>query len=113
MFKIEGVIAKGYDIGYTTVCNAVNKIEGSGDETYIKAVYHPGNSCEFDSIKGSYTQMVYDTMKVAVKRFISPTEKEPTDALLKLSIYYGFDFRFCNTQCGNEKGHVERNVGYV
>lgn len=49
-------------------------------------------------------------MKVAVKRFVGRQEKEPTEALLKLSTYYGFAFRFCN---GNEKGHVERSVEYI
>ncbi|HZJ84852.1 MAG TPA: helix-turn-helix domain-containing protein, partial [Syntrophomonadaceae bacterium] len=43
----------------------------------------------FDLISGAYRTMVYDNMKVAVKKFVSTTEKEPTDNLLKLSIYYG------------------------
>jgi hypothetical protein len=52
-------------------------------------------------------------MKVAVARFVSKTEKEPTEDLLKLSMYYGFKYRFCNARRGNEKGHVERSVEYV
>jgi len=56
--------------------------------------------------------MVYDNMRVAVKRFVG-TEKEPTDGLLKLSLYYGFHFRFCNVRRGNEKGHVERSVEVI
>lgn len=48
-------------------------------------------------------------MKVAVKRFVSRAEKEPTEDLLKLSMYYGFKFRFCNARRGNEKGHIEKN----
>ena len=59
---------------------------------------------------GVYKTMVYDNMKVAVKRFVGRNEKEPTEALLKLSLYYGFRFRFCNVRRGNEKGHVERSV---
>lgn len=46
-------------------------------------------------------------MSVAVKNFVGLSEKEPTDSLLKLSIYY--DFRFCNAYAGNEKGHVAEN----
>jgi hypothetical protein len=57
--------------------------------------------------------MVYDNMKVAVRKFVGISEKEPTEALLKLSIYYGFKFRFCNIRAGNEKGHVERSVDYI
>lgn len=67
----------------------------------------------FNDIGGVYQEVVYDNMKVAVKRFVSKTEKEPTEDLLKLSLYYGFKYRFCNTRRGNEKGHVERSVEYV
>lgn len=49
----------------------------------------------------------------AVKKFTSLTEKEPTEDLLKLSLYYRFNFRFCNIRSGNEKGHVERSVEVV
>ncbi len=159
----EYLISKGYCIGYTTVCNYVNKLSERSSETFIKQYYEPGEICEFDwgeiklflnsshlkmnlavfttayegwvyarafpkqktqdfqeshayffdKLKGVHRQMVYDNMKVAVKRFVGRTEKEPTDALLKLSMFYGFDFRFCNTAAGNEKGHVERSVEYV
>lgn len=54
-------------------------------------------------------RMVYDNMKVAVKAFVG-TEKEPTDALLDLSSFYGFQWRFCNIRSGNEKGNVEETV---
>lgn len=67
----------------------------------------------FAHLGGTYQTMVYDNMKVAVKKFIGRKEKEPTDALLKLSTYYGFSFRFCNIHAGNEKGHVERSVEYI
>jgi transposase len=66
----------------------------------------------FEHIGGVYQTMVYDNMKVAVKRFVG-TEKEPTEGLLQLSIYYSFQFRFCNIRRGNEKGHVERSVEVV
>ena len=63
--------------------------------------------------KGVFNTIVYDNMRVAVARFVGPTEKEPTEALLELSSYYGFHFRFCNTRRGNEKPHVERSVDVV
>ncbi len=66
----------------------------------------------FQHIGQVYRTMVYDNMKVAVKRFIG-TEKEPTQGLLQLSLYYGFQYRFCNIRKGNEKGHVERSVEVV
>ncbi len=67
----------------------------------------------FDYTQGVYKQMVYDNMRVAVARFIGPTEKEPTQALLQLRGHYQFTHRFCNAYRGNEKGHVERSVEYI
>ena len=67
----------------------------------------------FEQIKGAYHLMVYDNTRVVVKKFVGPSEKEPTEALLKLSLYYGFSYRFCNIQAGWEKGHVERSVEYI
>lgn len=67
----------------------------------------------FQHLKGAFRTVVYDNTRVAVKKFVSKTEKEPTDALLKLSLYYKFEFRFCNAYSGNEKGHVERSVEVV
>ena len=159
----EALIRDGYDIGYSTICNTISEIQGKGVEAYIKAVYDPGDVCEFDwgmvkliiagkpkkvqmaaftsafgnyryaklfmnqktesfqeahadffeKTKGPFSKMVYDNMKVAVRRFVGIYEKEPTEGLLKLSIYYGFKFRFCNVRRGNEKGHVERSVEYI
>lgn len=60
----------------------------------------------FKQIKGNYRTVVYYNTRVAVGKFVGHTEKEPTEALLKLSIYYKFRFRFCNAYSGNEKGHV-------
>lgn len=159
----EALEAKGYDISYPTICNAIRDITKEGGKAYIRAEYVWGDVCEFDwgeikatikeeaktfqmsvfasakgnyyyarlfpkqdtpcfleahamffdHIGGAYRTMVYDNMKVAVKKFVSKNEKEPTDNLLKLSIYYGFKIRFCNTYAGNEKGHVERSVEYI
>ena len=67
----------------------------------------------FSFCKGVYRNVIYDNMKVAVARFVGSTEKEPTQALLELSVYYGFQFRFCNVRRGNEKSHVERSVDVV
>jgi len=59
-------------------------------------------------------QMVYDNMRVAVKKFAQRnTDKLPTNGLLSMSMYYHFDYRFCNVRRGNEKGHVEKSVEFV
>lgn len=67
----------------------------------------------FSTVGGVYNTLVYDNMKVAVAKFVSRTEKVPTEDLLKMSLYYGFKYRFCNARRGNEKGHVEKSVEYV
>lgn len=60
----------------------------------------------FGGVPGS---MVYDNMRVAIRQFTG-NEKKPTDALVRMSGFYGFNYRFCNIASGNEKGHVERAV---
>jgi len=145
----------GYDIGYTSVCNHINRKLVQRNEAFIRQVYNPGDVCEFDwgevkleidgqmrtlqmavftpamsnyryavlfhrqdtaaflqahvlffeHIGGVFHTMVYDNMRVAIRRFVGPSEKEPTEALLKLSTYYQFHFRFCNVRRGNEKGY--------
>jgi len=160
---LEHLHELGYDIGYTTVCNQINKKLVSRKEAFIRQVYKPGDVCEFDwgevkleiggklqilymavftpalsnyryailfhrqdtaaflqahvlffeHVGGVFHTMVYDNMRVAIRRFVGPSEKQPTEALLKLSTYYQFHFRFCNVASGNEKGHVERSVEFV
>lgn len=77
------------------------------------ASFQQAHALFFDHIGGVYHELVYDNMKVVVKRFVGPTEKEATRGLLSLSMYYHFGFRFCNVRRGNEKGHVEKSVEYV
>ncbi|NMB42978.1 MAG: transposase [Clostridiales bacterium] len=77
------------------------------------AAFQQSHAEFFSFCKGNYRTMVYDNMKVAVRKFVGLTEKEPTKALTELSIYYGFNFRFTNIRKGNEKGHVERSVEFV
>lgn len=63
----------------------------------------------FEECKGVPHEVVYDNMRVAVASFAG-NEKEPTQALLRMTAFYGFKYRFCNVRRGNEKGHVERTV---
>lgn len=67
----------------------------------------------FGFICGVPKSMVYDNMKVAVAKFVGNNEKEATEALKKISLYYGFNYRFCNIARGNEKGHVENAVDFT
>ncbi len=77
------------------------------------AAFQESHTDFFTHCKGSFRTMVYDNMKVAVKKFVGLTEKEPTTALVELALYYGMNYRFCNIAKGNEKGHVERSVEYI
>lgn len=67
----------------------------------------------FRQIQGVPRVMVYDNMRVAVKDFVGPNEKTPTEALSRMATHYVYNFRFCNARAGWEKGHVERSVEYV
>ncbi len=67
----------------------------------------------FKHVGGVYQEMVYDNMRIAIKDFVGRSEKTPTDALVNLSGWFGFRWRFCNVRRGNEKGHVERSVEYI
>lgn len=69
-------------------------------ETHVSAFRY------FGGVPG---KMVYDNMRVAISQFTG-NEKKPTDALVRMSAFYGFNYRFCNIASGNEKGHVERSV---
>ena len=66
----------------------------------------------FRDTKGVPLVMVYDNMRVAIRKFAG-REKHPTQALLKLVSFYRFNYRFCNVRSGNEKGHVERSVDVI
>jgi len=67
----------------------------------------------FEFLGGIHHEIVYDNLKQAVRKFVGPTEKEATEDLIKLSLYYGFRYRFCNVRRGNEKGKVEKGVEYI
>ncbi len=81
--------------------------------TQDTAAFQESHADFFAYSHGAFQTKVYDNMKVAVRRFVGLTEKEPTVALTELSIYYGFKYRFCNIASGNEKGHVERSVEFI
>lgn len=94
----------------------------SAKSNYRYAYLYPKEATEFfldahvrffNKVGGVYKTMVYDNMKVAVAKFVGKTEKEATVALKNISLYYGFNYRFCNVRRGNEKGHVEKSVDVI
>lgn len=65
-----------------------------------------------DHLQGVPEEIVYDNALVQVKR-LAGREKKPTEAVIRLSNYYGFKPRYTNYYRGNEKGHVERSVEVI
>lgn len=52
----------------------------------------------FREVNGVPRTMVYDNMRVAV--VFDNKEKRPTEALRRLSVFYRFNFRYCNARAG-------------
>ena len=44
----EALKEEGFDIGYTTTCNTVRKINKEAQEAYIRQEYAFGEVCKFD-----------------------------------------------------------------
>ncbi|MEA3392855.1 MAG: IS21 family transposase, partial [Candidatus Marinimicrobia bacterium] len=109
--KINGELKK-YQLAVFTSC-AGNYRYSRLFEKQDTASFQEAHAWFFKKIGGVYKRMIYDNMKVVVKKFVGHNIKEPTKGLLQLSMYYHFTFRFCNVRKGNEKGHVERSVEVV
>jgi transposase len=56
---------------------------------------------------------LYDNMSTAVKAIFKGRDRDLTDGFLALRSHYLFTSHFCNVGRPNEKGVVERLVGYV
>ena len=66
----------------------------------------------FEEIQGVPTEVVYDNARVQVT-YLAGREKQPTEAVKKLTNYYGYAARYTNPYSGHEKGHVERSVELI
>lgn len=68
----------------------------------------------FIKAEGVPRKIRIDNLTPAVKKTKSKTEDaQLTDEFLKFQMFYGFETQVCNVRSGNEKGHVERKVGYI
>lgn len=111
---------KVYIKGYLQTLNLAVFTSAYSNYRYAKLFYRQDSLAFSQShidfflyTKGVYKEMVYDNMRVAVKKFVGTSEERATTGLLELSNYYKFGFRFCNIRKGNEKGHVERSVEFI
>lgn len=109
--NLEGKYRRYYLAVFTSACSNYRfaMLFQRQDTLAFKEVH----ICFFEHIGGVYQQVVYDNMRVAIANFVGRTEKLPTEALLQLSHWYRYQWRFCNIAKGNEKGHVERSVEYI
>jgi transposase len=90
------------------------------DAVFVKAypsealeAVQDGHNAAYAFFGGVVPQCLYDNMSTAVKVVSKGQTRELTDGFLALRSHYLFTSRFCNVGRANEKGVVERLVGYV
>lgn len=120
--------SKGFKVSYPTICRYIRRKQESlmmavfafpfskGRFAYLfhrqdTLAFMEAHRNFFRDVEGVPRTMVYDNMRVAV--VFDNKEKRPTEALMRLSTFYRFGFRYCNARAGWEKGDVERSVDYV
>jgi transcriptional regulator with XRE-family HTH domain len=84
-------------------CREIARCVGMNRETVGKHI----RTCRWRASKARIRQ--YESRRQKLCRHGEGTYRRFA-GLLQLSIYYGFQFRFCNVRSGNEKPHVERTV---
>ncbi len=87
--------------------------------TFIKAYplertesFLDGHVSAFEFFGKVPQRILYDNASIMVKKIEADKTRDVTDAFLGLVSHYLMDYKFANVASGNEKGHVEGNVGY-
>ena len=75
--------------------------------------FFEGHVRAFAFLGGVPSTLVYDNLKVAVKRILEGRNREEQSAFVALRSHYLFESRFCTRQEAHEKGLVEGLVGYA
>lgn len=78
-----------------------------------KEVFMDSHVRFFEMIGGTHKEIVYDNMRNVVSRFLGKNNKQLSEDLIKISLYYGFEINVTNAFSGNEKGHVEGSVKII
>lgn len=87
---------------------------------FIKA--YPGETTEafcdghvsaFAFFGGVPLSIIYDNTKIAVARILKDRERLRTQVFTRLQSHYLFEDKFARPARGNEKGHVEGDVGFT
>jgi transposase len=77
-------------------------------ETFLE-----GHRQAFEFFGGVPRRISYDNLSIAVTKVLRGRERKLTKAFLRLQSSYLFQEHFCLVRRANEKGHVERLVGYA
>jgi transposase len=90
------------------------------DAIFVKAqptealeVVQDGHNAAYAFFGGVPPTALYDNMSTAVKAIFKDKSRHLTDGFLALRSHYLFTSRFCNVGRANEKGVIERLVGYA
>jgi transposase len=77
-------------------------------ETFLE-----GHRRAFESLGGVPRRISYDNSAIAVIEVLQGRERKLTKEFLRLQSHYLFQEHFCLVRRANEKGHVERLVGFA
>ena len=67
----------------------------------------------FAYYQGVFRQLVYDNLRLSVKRVLRGKKRVEQQRFVSFRSYYTFQARFCNPGKGQEKGGVEGLIGYA
>lgn len=81
--------------------------------TQAQEAFFEGHVRAFAFLGGVPQELVYDNLKVAVKRILEGRNREEQAAFIALRSHYLFESRFCNPGQAHEKGLTEGLVGYA
>lgn len=80
--------------------------------TQAQEAFFEGHVRAFDFLGGAPRTLVYDNLRVAVKRILEGRNREEQTAFIAFRSHYLFESRFCNPGQGHETGLTEGLVGY-
>jgi transposase len=115
-FGAAKVIIGGREVKAHVFCMALPY----SDAIFVKAyptealeAVQDGHNAAYAFFEGVPPTALYDNMSTAVKAVFKGRDRGLTDGFLALRSHYLFTSDFCNVGRANEKGVVERLVGYV
>jgi transposase len=74
--------------------------------------FFEGHVQAFHHFQGVPQRISYDNLKVAVLRILEGRNRHEQESFVVFRSHYLFESRFCTPGQGNEKGRVEKGVGY-